>query len=95
MKILGWIGKGALAILVLVAILLALNWIKISNLLRVNSLFAEDKIVYNFSHMNEILPADKLTATGPTHQWPEAKTPINESWSYHDADRSVAETLTE
>ncbi len=88
-------AKGALGLVVLLALVLAVNWGRISRLLLVNSLFAADKIIYNFSHMNEILPSDSLPQSGEVHSWPVALSPINQTYQSSGKATEVTAMLAE
>jgi len=93
MGLLSWIAMGGGFLLAVVAVILALNWTKVSRLMQTISLFAPDQIVYNFSNMKDIMPATRLPASGTVHQWPMALTPINENWDWLGQTFPVAETL--
>ena len=58
------------SILVVIAILIGWNWDNIQRLIQVKTLFDADKIVHNFSHMDELLFADNLPKSGKAHIWP-------------------------
>ncbi len=87
--------KGALALIVLISIVLVFNWGRISRLMRVNSLFDANKIVYNFSHMMEILPASELPKSGTQHQWPIAISPLPRTYQHGGREISIAQQLTD
>lgn len=95
MKNWNWVAKGALGLVVVATLVLTANWGRISRLLLVNSLFAEDKIVYNFSHMSEILPSDPLPQSGEIHSWPVALSPINQTYQSSGKTIEVAAMLSE
>jgi len=63
---------GLLIIIIIGAILTALNWSTLQRLKRVTTLFEADNIVHNFSNMDEVLFSRPLEATGTPHDWPEA-----------------------
>jgi len=54
------------------AVFIVLNWSKIQRLKTVNSLFDADKIVHNFSHMNEAFFYHELASSPDVFAWPEA-----------------------
>lgn len=58
-------------VLAIIAVVVGWNWGNIHRLIQAKSLFDEDKIVYNFSHMNELFFADDLPISGEPHQWLE------------------------
>jgi len=86
------INKIAAGVLILaLALGLFFNRERITRLMKVNSLFNEEKIVYNFSHMIDVLPATRLPRSGPVHQWPVTLQPINETYTSLNG-KSVAVT---
>lgn len=95
MKNASWIVKGGILSVILLVIVIGLNWSRVSNLLQVNSLFDQDKIVSNFSNMKQILPATALPASGNIHQWPMAASPLHESYQSRGQSVSVADLLAE
>lgn len=94
-KILKRLGIFVLALLVAGGIYAAFNLKNIQRLARVNSLFAADKIVYNFSHMSEVLSADELIASAEIHEWPVALQPLPPTYTERGEARSVRDLLTE
>lgn len=71
--------KIALGLVVILLVLSALNFDKIQRLKTVNSLFDADKIVHNFSHMDEAFLHHDLDASPKTQVWPETPTPLPET----------------
>ena len=67
-----------LALLILAIGLFVLNFTKIQRLLRVNSVFDQDKIVYNFSHMDEAFFSMNLPQKGEPHKWKQDLQPLPE-----------------
>ena len=61
--------KILIGLVVIIAIVVGLNWSNIQRLIQVKSLFDADKIVYNFSHMDELLFADELPRSGEESHW--------------------------
>ena len=62
-----WLGRILLALVVAVVVVGLWKREEITRLLAVNSLFAEDKIVHNFSHMDEAFLSKPLSrGDGPT-----------------------------
>jgi len=86
----GLIGLAVLAFLYAV-----FNWKNINRLLKVNSLFEEDKIVHNFSNMRDLLLADKLPVSGPKHIWPVNLQPLPETFKFSDQVLNVQAILKE
>lgn len=89
-----WLKFGLALCLILVGVL-ALNWSKIDRLIRVKSLFDADKIVYNFSHMDEALFADELPRSGPEHVWPVALSPLPKTFEFRGKTLNVQDFLKE
>lgn len=67
-------------ILLVIAALVGFNWSKIERLIHVKSLFDADKIVYNFSHMSDILYFSDLPRSGEEHQWVQELSPLPVSY---------------
>lgn len=87
--------KIGLGVLLVLAILIGLNWGNINRLIRVKSLFDEDKIVNNFSQMSEILYADKLPRSGSVHQWPVAFSSLPQTYMDRGTQKPVIAMLEE
>lgn len=68
-----------LAILIGLILLIGLNWTNIKRLQTVNSLFDADKIVHNFSHMNDAFLHHELAPSPEEFIWPEALQPLPET----------------
>ena len=68
--------KIALGLVVVLLVLAALNFDKIQRLKTVDSLFDEDKIIHNFSHMDEAFLHHDLDASPETQVWPENPTTL-------------------
>lgn len=62
----------AIVFVLLIAGYAALNWENLKRLKTVNSLFDADKIVHNFSHMDEAFLHHDLAASSEIFIWPEA-----------------------
>lgn len=84
-------GVGGLAVLLLIFI--GLNWSKIQRLQTVNSLFDADKIVHNFSNMDEAFLHHDLSSSETAFTWPENPTPLPETVSINGTDRNLSELL--
>lgn len=82
-------------IVLALAIFAGLNWSNIQRLQKVNSLFDADKIVHNFSNMDEALFAHPLAVTGEAHIWPESTQPLPDTVSIFDQERHLADMLVE
>lgn len=92
MKIVWYLVGGLIA---LAALYVILNWSNIQRLLRVNSLFDENKIVYNFSHMDGLLYSTPLPISGEKHIWPVHKQPLPETFLWNGKQLNVADILKE
>ncbi|MEM7068970.1 MAG: hypothetical protein AAF478_08805 [Pseudomonadota bacterium] len=69
MRLLKWIGWLLAAIIVVGGILAAFNWQKLVRLNAVNTLFAEENIVRNFSNMNEMFFSKEIPGAGEVSDW--------------------------
>lgn len=67
----------------------------ISRLMKVNSLFDEDKIVGNFSNMKDLLYSDPLPRAGTEHIWPEDMAPLPQTFSHNGTTYDVQAILDE
>ena len=72
---------------------IALNWNNIQRLKTVNSLFDADKIVHNFSHMDEAFLHHDLASSPETFTWPEALRPLPDSVSINGNTKDLAQLL--
>ena len=72
---------------------IALNWNNIQRLKTVNSLFNADKIVHNFSHMDEAFLHHDLASSPETFTWPEALRPLPDSVSINGNTKDLAQLL--
>jgi CubicO group peptidase (beta-lactamase class C family) len=83
------------AILLTIIILVGFNWSNIERLIHVKSLFDADKIVYNFSHMNEVLYASDLPRDGEEHQWSQTLKALPLSYLDRGMQKNTNEMLEE
>lgn len=90
-KIIKFIVFGLIALLVLVAF----NFKSIQRLAKVNSLFDADKIVHNFSNMDEALPASPLPISGEKHVWPVNLQPLPETFESYGEEYGVKDVMLE
>ena len=88
-------SKYYLAVATIAAVVLAYNWTNIERLIRVKSLFDADKIVYNFSHMSELLFSSELPRSGDEHNWPVSLKPLAESYLDRGNTKNTAQMLKE
>ena len=72
---------------------IVLNWNKIQRLKTVNSLFDADKIVHNFSHMDEAFLHHDLASSPETFTWPEARRPLPDSVSINGNTKDLEQLL--
>ena len=72
---------------------IALNWNNIQRLKTVNSLFDADKIVHNFSHMDEAFLHHDLASSPETFTWPEALRPLPDSVSINGNTKDLEQLL--
>jgi len=87
--------KGAivLGLAVFVIAFIALNWTNIQRLKTVNSLFDADKIVHNFSHMDEAFLHQDLDVSPDPFIWPENPIPLPETVNIAGQERNLAKLL--
>ena len=86
--------KIAVFLAALAVILLALNWQTIQRLNRVTHMFDADKIVHNFSNMDEAFFHHDLEKSVPPHKWPENLSPLPETVTIAGEARNLDEFLT-
>ena len=83
------------ALALILAVFIGLNLSKIQRLHRVNTLFDADKIVHNFSNMDDALFSHTLQATGTPHIWPEATQDLPDAVEIDGDVRDLSEFLEE
>ncbi|MBL4854425.1 MAG: serine hydrolase [Robiginitomaculum sp.] len=88
-------ASGLIGIVILALLFTAIKWKGINRLLKVNSLFEEDKIVHNFSNMKDLLYADKLPVSGTKHIWPVNLQPLPEAFSFSNQSLNIEDILKE
>ncbi|MFT6696743.1 MAG: hypothetical protein ACJAXU_002250, partial [Paracoccaceae bacterium] len=80
---------------VILAILLAYNFPKLQRLLRVNSLFKEERIVNNFSDMQGLFFNTEMAVKSPTPtKLPKNPQPMPESLTFRGTTQSFADWHT-
>lgn len=82
-----------IALIGVAAIFAAFNWTKIQRLKTVNSLFDEDKIVQNFSHMDAAFLHNDLEISGEPFVWPEAPEALPETVKIAGKDQNLEKLL--
>ncbi|MCP4273679.1 MAG: serine hydrolase [Gammaproteobacteria bacterium] len=87
------IKKSVTGVVILLIIIIGINWDPLQRLVKVKSLFDGDKIVYNFSHMDELLFADKLPRSGEAHQWEVALSALPETYTDRGKNKNVLSML--
>lgn len=80
-------------LLIVLIVLIGINWDALQRLVKVKSLFDGDKIVYNFSHMDELLFADKLPRNGEEHQWDIDLSALPETYTDRGVSKNVLSML--
>ena len=87
------IGAAALGLLLFGGAFIAVNWTNIKRLQTVNTLFDADKIVHNFSHMNEAFLHQNLEVSDQAFIWPENPKPLPETVTVAGKPRNLAKLL--
>ena len=82
-------------IVVLLLGLVAYNWTSIERLIHVKSLFDADKIVYNFSHMDEALFSSDLHRSGEEQEWDIDLQPLPVTYIDRGKEKNTAAMLEE
>jgi len=85
--------KFLLGALLVIGLLVGYNWSSIERLIHVKSLFDADKIVYNFSHMDEVLFSSDLPRSGTVDEWQYDLKPLPETYADRDIIRTTANML--
>ncbi|MEO0328575.1 MAG: serine hydrolase [Pseudomonadota bacterium] len=93
MRFFKWLFILIVAVIVVAAGLLALNFDKVQRLLAVNSLFSEEKIVANFSGMNTLFFNKDIPSSGEVTEWEEALKPLPESFQSGESNQNVTDWL--
>ena len=88
-----FIGAAALGLLFFGGAFIALNWANIQRLKTVNTLFDADKIVHNFSHMDEAFLHHDLEASAVPFAWEEDIQPLPEMVSIAGKARALETVL--
>ena len=87
------IGAGALGLLLFGGVFIVMNWTNIQRLQTVNTLFDADKIVHNFSNMDEAFLHQDLKASDEPFIWPENPQPLPETVTIAGKPRILAQLL--
>lgn len=87
------VGAAALGILLFGGAFVGLNWANIQRLKTVNTLFDADKVVHNFSHMNDAFLYQDLEVSTEPFIWPKNPTPLPETVTVAGKPRSLAKLL--
>lgn len=83
------------ALLVLVIVVVILNFDGLRRVMKANSLFDADKIVYNFSNMDEVMFTASLPASDNPHDWPEAHSLLPETVMLNKKPHDLTDFLEE
>ena len=76
-------------------ILVGLNWASIERLIHVKSLFDADKIVQNFSHMDDLLFSSELPRSGEEHTWEIRLSSLPVNFTDRGKEKNTAAMLEE
>lgn len=87
------IGAGALGLLLFGGAFIVMNLTNIQRLQTVNTLFDADKIVHNFSNMDEAFLHQDLDASDVPFIWPENPKPLPDKVTIAGKSRNVAKLL--
>lgn len=87
------IGLILLVCIVGIAGVIALNWTSIKRLNTVNTLFDADKIVHNFSHMDDAFLHHDLASSPEIFTWPEARQALPETVAINGKTKALAPLL--
>lgn len=90
-----WFIRIVIGIVAILALLLALNFTKIKRLATVNSLFDEDKIVQNFSHMDAAFLHHNLKIGETPFLWPEDAQTLPDTVTVAGEERKLSGLLEE
>ena len=80
-----WFKRVALVVVIIAIVVIGLNYERIKRLVAVNSLFEDDKIAYNFTHMDELFHSKTITPK------PGQK---RHTWEVVPSDKKLPETFT-
>jgi len=83
------------AFLVVILGLVAYNWTSIERLIQVKSLFDADKIVHNFSNMDEVLFSSELPRSGAEKIWGIEPQPLPVTYVDRGNEKNIAAMLEE
>ena len=83
------IKKISAAIVIVIAATAVFNWSNLVNLHKVITLFDEDKIVHNFTNMNEALPSITVTSSSEPYYFESAQQSLPESFQFKDQTVAV------
>jgi len=83
------------AVVVILIVLLVFNFDRFQRLVRVNSLFEPDKIVQNFSNMQDAMFSSDLPASGAAYDWPEKIAPLPQNVKVAGVDVKTEDYLKE
>lgn len=83
------------AIALVLLVLIGLNWTSIQRLIHVKSLFDADKIVQNFSHMDDLLFSSDLPRSGKENLWEISLSSLPVNYSDRGKEKNTAAMLEE
>ena len=85
---------GLMALMLLAAVAIALNWQKSLQLYHTITLFDEDKIVSNFSNMSDLTPTVSIKKSGAVHQFDHEPQALPTHYTYKGEKKSLQDFLT-
>ena len=88
-----WLGLFVLMGLLVGAGAVVWNWQRLQRLYHVMTLFDEERIVANFSHMDALFPTTQIRTEGPVHPFREAPKELPESYVFAGELRRINEFL--
>ena len=86
-RVIGAVGLGGVVFL---GAFIAFNWENIQRLNTVNTLFDEDEIVHNFSHMDEAFLHQQLEGSPTPFIFPQDPQPLPETVSVNSQERNLS-----
>jgi CubicO group peptidase (beta-lactamase class C family) len=82
-------------IVLVILVLVGLNWASIQRLIHVKSLFDADKIVQNFSHMDDLLFSSELPRSGKEHVWEVSLSSLPVNYTDRGKEKNTVAMLEE
>ncbi|MEL7428444.1 MAG: serine hydrolase [Pseudomonadota bacterium] len=95
MRILKWLGYALFVLVAVIAILAFFNWERLVRLNSVNTLFSAEKIVTNFSNMDDAFYTVPIPSDGDVEAWEEAPLDIPASFDSPLGEKQTEDWLAE